>query len=641
MGLLPSTKSAENPVPSQGLQDAPKNAHNDAQEDAQVSSSVATRPQGEQEEPAVSVDTERVPGGNADARGRIQLFRESGSALFAYATATAAVAYLFIIYGGLVSPTDGLVSCPDWPLCQGRLRTSSSGASVDIGFLLTSAVVTAMTVGLAGWLAVLKQVQPKTARLAPFAMVAAALALGLTFWGAASPGLMLSPASRLLHAGLSLTFFALVLTVATNTTPALSQDQLTAGARRFAFLATGMVILQVVLGGLVRQAGDALGCGPDVPMCAGQGWANTSAERQLVQILHRVGAMATAIVVFASSMLTFRRAGQRRAMRTVALAPPMAVLLEIFVGAQNIKTALALPALWAHLVLGAVLLGAQITAFVWNLTTPKLPRGYTLRRQAGVFWEMTKPRVSVLVIITFIGGAYLAPGVVATWQLGLTLLGTVLIVGAANVFNMYIERDSDRFMRRTATRPLPTGRIDADTALGFGTLLLGLSLPLMLIGSNGMTAFLGLFAFVSYVWMYTPLKSQSFLALFVGAVPGAIPPLMGWTMVTNNLDPGGLALFGILFFWQIPHFLAIALFRQKEYAAAGIQVMPVQLGVKTTWQQSLVFTVALVANTVVLFPLGLASWGFLGYSVLGGGCFFGLLGPGDTFWRRNRKRPWG
>src|SRR5690606_12849555 len=177
---------------------------------------------------------------------------------------------------------------------------------------------------------------------------------------------------------------------------------------------------------------------------------------------------------------------------------------------------------------------------------------------------LTKPRITLMVVITAAGGAYLSPARLEPFRMAILLLTMSMIVGGANALNCYLERDSDRFMARTASRPLPSGRLAPSWGLVVG-LGLGLSsLPLPAYFVNGLTAVLDAVALVSYVAIYTPMKQASPTALLVGAVPGALPPLMGWTGATGSLDAPGFVLFGILFLWQIPHFLAISVFRQEE-----------------------------------------------------------------------------
>jgi len=192
--------------------------------------------------------------------------------------------------------------------------------------------------------------------------------------------------------------------------------------------------------------------------------------------------------------------------------------------------------------------------------------------------SLVKPRLSSLVLCTLAGGMWLAPGELSVARWVGTLLGTAGTVGAANAMNCWLERDRDRFMARTRLRPLPSGRMESGVALAFGILLAVFSLPLLAMASNGLTGWLGFLALVSYVAAYTPLKPKSPMAMLVGAIPGSLPPLMGWTAVTGRIGVGGLLLFGILFAWQMPHFLAIALFRKEEYRNAGYMALPLVSG---------------------------------------------------------------
>lgn len=188
---------------------------------------------------------------------------------------------------------------------------------------------------------------------------------------------------------------------------------------------------------------------------------------------------------------------------------------------------------------------------------------------------LTKPRLSALVMLTCGGGLLLAPGSVSPLRAVAALLGSAFVVGAANTLNCYLERDLDRLMLRTRERPLPAGRMEAGTALWLAALLATVGLALLQLLVNPLTTALAAVALVSYVAVYTPMKQRSPLSLWVGAVPGALPPLMGWTAARGQLELGGLALFALLFFWQLPHFVAIGVLGREDYARAGYRVLSV------------------------------------------------------------------
>lgn len=240
---------------------------------------------------------------------------------------------------------------------------------------------------------------------------------------------------------------------------------------------------------------------------------------------------------------------------------------------------------------------------------------------------LAKPRITLMVVITAAGGLFLtrrmpdgAPLSMAT--IVATLLGCALIVSGANALNMYIERDVDRHMGRTKNRPLPAGRMKPSVALWFGVIVSALAVPILAIGANPLTALLAVLANLLYVLAYTPLKQHSAYALHVGAIPGAIPPLLGWTAGTGRIDAAGVVLFGVLFLWQIPHFCAIALFRKEEYARAGIHVLPNTEGELASRHTIIRWTFALVATSLLLVPIGVAHQGYLVAATLLGGLFF-------------------
>ena len=266
------------------------------------------------------------------------------------------------------------------------------------------------------------------------------------------------------------------------------------------------------------------------------------------------------------------------------------------------------------------------------MTVRALPRPVS---PAADLVSLVKPRLSSLVLCTLAGGMWLAPGELSVSRWVATLLGTAGTVGAANALNCWIERDRDRFMARTRLRPLPSGRMEPGVALGFGILLAVFSLPLLALASNGLTGSLGFLALVSYVAAYTPLKPRSPMAMLVGAIPGALPPLMGWTAVTGRIGAGGLLLFGILFAWQMPHFLAIALFRKEEYRNAGYMALPLVRGDDATRVWMLLWTVLLVILSVLLVPFGLAGPLYLAVAVALGGAFLALVTRGVV--RREQK----
>lgn len=257
----------------------------------------------------------------------------------------------------------------------------------------------------------------------------------------------------------------------------------------------------------------------------------------------------------------------------------------------------------------------------------------------AAFVELAKPGVAGLVVMTTLCGAVTAPVRIDFWQLLTATLGTAAVVASANAFNMVLERETDALMRRTRTRPLPTGRLGVEAALGFATItgLSGLAVLYWWVGQ--LPALLALAALASYVLAYTPLKQVTPLALFVGAVPGAIPPLIGWASATGSLDALGWLEFGILYLWQLPHFLAIAIFRRQEYARAGHRVLPVVHGVRRTKLEMSVYSLLLVAVSLLPVALGYAGVVYAAVALFAGLGFLWMTTAGfsardDARWAR-------
>lgn len=242
-----------------------------------------------------------------------------------------------------------------------------------------------------------------------------------------------------------------------------------------------------------------------------------------------------------------------------------------------------------------------------------------------------------MVLVTAAGGMRLAPGHLALSTFAYTLLGMALIVSAANSFNCWLERDLDRLMTRTRERPLPAQRMEPRTAVWFGAALAVLALPILWFGVNPLTALLGAGAFASYVAIYTPLKTLTPAALLVGAVPGALPPLMGWTAATGSFGAPGLAVFGILFLWQLPHFIAIASFRREEYEAAGMRVLPAVRGDFVARIHATFWAALLVPVSVLPVWLGVAGWAYGAIALVSGVAFFAVTASGV---RRNAAPAW-
>jgi protoheme IX farnesyltransferase len=249
--------------------------------------------------------------------------------------------------------------------------------------------------------------------------------------------------------------------------------------------------------------------------------------------------------------------------------------------------------------------------------------GLPLRERLLAYVDLTKPRITFLIVLTAAAGFCLgAKGGLDYTRFTHAMIGIALLSSGIATLNQYMERELDGLMRRTMTRPLPSGKLAAVEALVFGaglTLIAEIYLALLV---NPLTAMFGLTVIAGYLFMYTPLKTRTTLSTVIGAFPGAMPPLMGWTAASNELTTGAWVLFAILFLWQFPHFLAIAWMYREDYGRAGIRMLPVvEPEGRITGQQ-------IVAYTLMLLPVSLLP-SLIGIS--GSIYFYGAILLGTLF----------
>ena len=235
--------------------------------------------------------------------------------------------------------------------------------------------------------------------------------------------------------------------------------------------------------------------------------------------------------------------------------------------------------------------------------------GSTLREKAGDYLELTKPRITALVLVTAAAGFYLgSPGAFDVITLAHTLLGVALVAAGTNAMNQVLERDTDALMKRTRSRPLPAGRLSTLPAAVFSGALASSGILYLAFTTNVLTAGLALATFVSYDFLYTPFKRVHSSATIIGAVPGALPILGGWTAAAGTLGAGGWVLFAILFVWQMPHFLTLSWLLRDDYEAAGMRMLSVgDHDGRRTRHQTLIYTLALLPTSLLPSVIGVTG----------------------------------
>jgi len=251
----------------------------------------------------------------------------------------------------------------------------------------------------------------------------------------------------------------------------------------------------------------------------------------------------------------------------------------------------------------------------------------TSRAFADLF-SLTKPRLNLLVLLTTLAGLYLAaPEGVPLALLVHTLVGSALVAGGAAALNQVLEHRTDALMRRTSQRPVPAGRLGVPESAWFGAFLSLAGIAELWLGATPMAAAVAALTHLSYVFAYTPLKTRTSLSTLVGAVPGALPPVIGWSAATGDVTLPAVVLFGIVFFWQMPHFLAIAWMYRDDYAKAGIPLLPVtEPDGRRTGQQALLYAAALWPVSIMPAVVGLAGWPYSSVATILGVGFIALSG---------------
>ena len=243
-----------------------------------------------------------------------------------------------------------------------------------------------------------------------------------------------------------------------------------------------------------------------------------------------------------------------------------------------------------------------------------------VREKLAAYLELTKPRIAFLLVLTSAAGFYLGSGSSFNFTIFINaMIGITLLAFGVATLNQVWEIETDALMKRTENRPLVIGTITRNEALIFGILQCAVAEIYLTFLVNGLTAILGSIVFVGYVLLYTPLKTRTSASTAIGAIPGALPPLMGWTSASNEITMGAWVLFAMLFLWQFPHFLAIAWMYREQYAKAGILMLPViEPEGKITAKQIVIFTILLLPVSLVPFFIGLAGWFYLiGATLLG------------------------
>ncbi|HET8851245.1 MAG TPA: heme o synthase [Ktedonobacteraceae bacterium] len=577
----------------------------------------------------------------------------------------AVVTYFLIALGGTVLATDSGLSCPDWPLCYGQAYYSGTYQVFleqfhRITAATVSVLIVVLVIGIITW-ARKDRMLLTMAIAAPILLAIQIVLGGLTVLWKLPPQIITA------HLGTALAILAIMITIAVlSGRPARRGDGLPspehpAKTRKFAQLAITnalLVYILMLLGSYVTGSGAALAC-PGWPLCMPASWA-VSNHLADINILHRVYAVFVGLVTLWTVISALRRWRVARGQAIVGLVGGVLFVYQAVVGGlivllyepafvAGLHLALA-TAVWGMLVLLAALASNQLRVAP---VAPRFIEGEIekleqaedeARKDIGVvrqtiadYVDLMKPHVTVLLLgVTAAAMAIANQGLPPLGLTLVTLLGGAMAAGSANCINCYIDRDLDQIMGRTQRRSLPSGRVEPRQALIFGIILGVVSFIILAAFVNLLSAVLAFSAILFYVFVYTMwLKRSTVQNIVIGGAAGAVPVLVGWAAITNSLSLPAIWLFAIIFFWTPPHFWALSLLIQKDYEKAGIPMLPVVKGEAETRRQILLYSLLLLAITLVLFVMGTMGYFYLAGAVILGG---GLVYLAIRLWRDQSKK---
>jgi heme o synthase len=566
------------------------------------------------------------------------------------AALTLGTAILLVTVGVVVRATDSGLGCPDWPLCHGQLLPALDDAKAWIEWVhRTIAVIIGLEiVGLA----ILALLDHRDRRSLLWPSLGAVALVGFQAWlGRETVRLGNSGESVTAHLAAAMLLVGLLvfLTVRAGFPARLPPR---GASQRFTILAafTALATFALLLFGSHVTATDSALIFPDWPLMAGS-FAPPLTEATSAHVLHRWIAAVVGVIVVGVALVAWRTQREHRTIVRLATSAAGLFALQVVVGGLQVLTRLSAWSQTLHLALGAIvwalLVALAATSYYAARTVPaavdaaRAPDG-TLRSTRDTiraYIALTKPRIIELLLVTTVPAMVLAtrwvPGLdwgTWGWLVAWTLIGGTLAAGSANAINCYLDRDIDELMTRTRRRPLPAHEVEPERAVVFGLLLGVISFVVMAWFVNLLAAFLTLLAIGFYVVVYTILLKRSTPQnIVIGGAAGALPPVIGWAAVTGHVGIPALILFALVFYWTPPHFWALALRIRKDYAAAGVPMLPVVRGIPETTRQIALYTILMVAISLLLWPVARMGLIYLGAAV-GLGAMF--LWQAYSLWRR-------
>jgi protoheme IX farnesyltransferase len=554
-----------------------------------------------------------------------------------------------IVIGNLVRLTNSSQGCPDWPTCYGQWGLpAGANAQIQYAHRFTTFFDIALIL-LVTIIAAFKYRQFKLVIYPLYSVLALFLVEVVLGWSATFT--TSTQLSGTLHLAVALAILSLLI-VATVATFYLEGDAQTSGSLDFhgpykkliLALLAGLLLL-MTSGEFVVASGSGLSC-KDWPTCSGQ--ISTAGPLGWIPFMHSLLAGLVSLLVIAMYFSAWKIYRNDPVVLTSATAAAILFFGQVLIGALKVTRgfpadlvgvhAITTAALWAALCILTVSEG--FSKHIQLEGSGDTNQTVSFRQRVKDFFMLTKPLIVALLLITTVTGMVMGGrGLPTLHALLWTLVGGALAAGGSSAINQYIDRDLDKHMQRTAKRPVASGRVSPAEGLAYGVALCLLSFFIMVGFVNLLAALLSLAGMVYYVLIYSILlKKATVQNIVIGGGAGAIPPLVGWAAVTGSLNVPSLILFAIIFFWTPPHFWALALVRTKDYARAGVPMLPVIKGEHATRAQIFIYTLELVGLTLLLPLFRLSGSVYLISAVTLGGA---LIYAAWKVWRKGgNKTAW-
>ncbi|MGH2690754.1 MAG: heme o synthase [Actinomycetota bacterium] len=526
--------------------------------------------------------------------------------------ATTALTAVLIGVGGLVRASGSGLGCPDWPLCHGAAVPPAGNveAMIEYSHRITASIVGAFVLATAiyAWL--------RFRRVASIfwpAFLALVVVIFQAGLGAVVVRQELEAQTVALHFGTALVL--VLLTTLTSVAAFHPRGGRADGLARAAIATAAVTFLALILGAVVVQSGASFAY-TDWPLMD-RGVLPGETLIQRMHHAHRVGALLAGIALGVMAVRVMKRTPRDRTLVRLAHAAFAMWLVQALIGGTVVLTGVQPWTVVAHVTSAGLvwIFTVALAATAWRKAPTAEPAGapepVAAKGSGGgrfprtkAYFLLTKPRIIELLLITTVPAMVVAErGWPSSWLVLMTLLGGSLTAGSANSINCFLDRDIDEKMQRTSNRPLPAHRVEPANALVFGIVLGILGFVQLTLTVNLAAACLAVSAILFYVFVYTMwMKRSTPSNIVIGGAAGAVPVLVGWAAVTGEVGLPALVLFAIVFYWTPPHFWALALRYSSDYAAAGVPMLPVVRGVTETTRQMLLYSVALFAVSLLLYP---------------------------------------